>query len=79
MTLQGLIGAVLVLPLVAAYPIIERHWLVGFLHSRVLTDHKALAQAAESGSDVAMDAVIHGEKHASEGFGGPSSTGVSRR
>jgi predicted PurR-regulated permease PerM len=77
--LQGIIGAVLVLPLVAVYPIIERHWLVGFLRSRVLTDHKALAKAAESGSDVAMDAVINGEKHASEGFGGPASTGVSRR
>jgi predicted PurR-regulated permease PerM len=77
--LQGIIGAVLVLPLVAAYPIIERHWLAGFLRARVLTDHKALAKAAESGSDVAMDAVINGEKHASEGFGGPTSTGVSRR
>jgi predicted PurR-regulated permease PerM len=77
--LQGIIGAVLVLPLVAAYPIIERHWLGGLLRSRVLTDHKALAKAAESGSDVAMDAVISGEKHASEGFGGPASTGVSRR
>jgi predicted PurR-regulated permease PerM len=78
-SLQGIIGAVLVLPLVAAYPIIERHWLGGFLRSRVLTDHKALAKAAESGSDVAMDAVINGETHASEGFGGPASTGVSRR
>ena len=77
--LQGIIGAVLVLPLVAAYPIIERHWLGGFLHSRVLTDHKALAKAAESGSDVAMDAVISGEKHASEGFGRPASTEVSSR
>ena len=77
--LQGIIGAVLVLPLVAAYPIIERHWLGGLLRARVLTDHEALAKAAESGSDVAMDAVINGEKHASEGFGGPASTGVSRR
>jgi predicted PurR-regulated permease PerM len=42
--LQGIIGAVLVLPLVAAYPIIERHWLGGYLPSRVLTDHKALAR-----------------------------------
>jgi predicted PurR-regulated permease PerM len=66
--LQGIIGAVLVLPLVAAYPIIERHWLGGYLRSRVLTDHKALAKAAETGSDVAIDAVLHGEKHASEDF-----------
>jgi predicted PurR-regulated permease PerM len=77
--LQGIIGAVLVLPLVAAYPIIERHWLGGFLRSRVLTDHKALATAAESGSDAAMDAVIGGEKHASEAFAGPTATGVSSR
>jgi predicted PurR-regulated permease PerM len=66
--LQGIIGAVLVLPLVAAYPIIERHWLRGFLAARVLTDHKALAQAAETGSDTAIDTVLHGEKHASEGL-----------
>ena len=77
--LQGIIGAVLVLPLVAAYPIIERYWLGGFLQSRVLTDHKALAKAAESGSDVAIDTVISGEKHASEGFAGPATTGVPRR
>jgi predicted PurR-regulated permease PerM len=64
--LQGIIGALLVLPLVAAYPIIERHWLSGFLRSRVLTDHKALAKAAETGSEAAIDAVLLGEKHASE-------------
>jgi predicted PurR-regulated permease PerM len=64
--LQGIIGVVLVLPLVAAYPIIERHWLSGYLSARVLADHKALAKAAETGSEVAMDEVLHGEKHASE-------------
>jgi predicted PurR-regulated permease PerM len=64
--LQGIIGIVLALPLVAAYPIIERHWLRGYLQSRVLTDHTALAKAAETGSEVAIDAVLHGEKHASE-------------
>ena len=64
--LQGIIGAVLVLPLVAAYPIVERHWLRGYLAARVLTDHKALAKAAETGSEVAIDSVLHGEKHASE-------------
>jgi predicted PurR-regulated permease PerM len=69
--LQGMIGAVLVLPLVAAYPIIERHWLGGYLRSRVLTDHQALADAAETGSEVAIDAVLNGEKHASEGFPAP--------
>ena len=66
--LQGIIGAVLVLPLVAAYPIVERHWLRGYLSDRVLADHKALAKAAETGSEVAIDAVLHGEKHPSEGL-----------
>jgi len=66
--LQGIIGIVLVLPLVAAYPIIERHWLAGYLHSRVLTDHKALAEAAETGSEAAIATVLLGEKHASEGL-----------
>ncbi len=73
--LQGIIGAVLVLPLVAAYPIVERHWLRGYLSDRVLTDHKALAKAAETGSEVAIDAVLHGQKHASEAS---SSPGVTR-
>jgi predicted PurR-regulated permease PerM len=69
--LQGIIGIVLALPLVAAYPIIERHWLRGYLQARVLTDHKALAKAAETGSEVAINAVLHGEKHASEGTVSP--------
>ena len=64
--LEGILGVVLVLPLVAAYPIVERHWLGGYLSDRVLTDHKALAKAAEIGSDVAIEHVLHGEKHASE-------------
>ncbi len=67
--LQGIIGAVLVLPLVAAYPIIERHWLGGYLRARVLTDHEALATAAETGSETAIDTVLSGEKHASEATG----------
>jgi predicted PurR-regulated permease PerM len=64
--LQGILGAVLVLPLVAAYPIVERHWLRGYLSARVLTDHEALAKAAETGSEVAINTVLHGDKHASE-------------
>ena len=70
--LQGIIGAVLVLPLVAAYPIVERHWLRGYLSARVLTDHKALAKAAETGSEVAIETVLHGEKHASEARSSPA-------
>ncbi len=69
--LQGIVGIVLALPLVAAYPIVERHWLPGYLQARVLTDHTALAKAAETGSEVAIDSVLHGERHASEGTRSP--------
>ena len=47
-TLQGLIGAVLVLPLVAAYPIIERIWLASYLGPRSIKDHSALAKRRAS-------------------------------
>jgi len=60
-TLQGILGAVLVLPIVAAYPIIERIWLKGYLGTHVIEDHTALAHAAESGSEGAVEAVIQGE------------------
>lgn len=62
-SLQGIIGAVLVLPLVAAYPIIERIWLKGYLAPEVIQDHSALARAAETGRDTAIDAVLNGEEH----------------
>jgi len=79
--LQGLLGIVIALPLVAAYPIIERHWLRGYLQARVLTDHKALAKAAETGSEAAIDSVLLGERHASEGTrlsGGIARGGIER-
>jgi hypothetical protein len=66
-TLQGLIGAVVVLPLVAAYPIIERIWLASYLGSEVLKDHRALSTAHETGSEDVVEAVLQGEKHAWEG------------
>jgi predicted PurR-regulated permease PerM len=69
--LQGIVGAVLMLPLVAAYPIVERLWLRGLVAPRVLTDHKALAKAAETGSDAAIRTVLHGGRHASEGLASP--------
>ena len=67
-TLQGLIGAVLVLPLVAAYPIVERIWLAQYLGSEVIKDHRALSKATES-EDVAdaVDTVLQGERHDWEG------------
>jgi predicted PurR-regulated permease PerM len=65
-TLQGVIGSVLVLPLVAAYPIVERVWLKDYLAREVLADHTALARAAETGSEEVVDAVLQGEKHVGE-------------
>lgn len=69
-TLAGLIGAVLVLPLVAAYPIIERIWLARYLNPEVIRDHKALARSAETGNETAVDAVLQGQKHPWEGATG---------
>jgi hypothetical protein len=65
-TLQGILGAILVLPLVAAYPIIERIWLHDYLSDEVIRDHAALERAAESGSDEAVEAVLRGAKHDGE-------------
>jgi predicted PurR-regulated permease PerM len=65
-TLQGIVGALLVLPVVAAYPIIERIWLREYLAPDVLADHKALQRAMDSGRTTAIDAVLQGEKHAGE-------------
>ena len=65
-SLYGILGAVLVLPLVAAYPIIERIWLHEYLNDEVIKDHTALEQAAEAGSDRAVETVLRGEKHGNE-------------
>jgi predicted PurR-regulated permease PerM len=62
-SLQGILGAVLVLPLVAAYPIVERIWLKSYLAPEVIADHSALARAAETGRETAIDAVLNGEEH----------------
>jgi predicted PurR-regulated permease PerM len=62
-SLQGIIGAVIVLPLVAAYPIVERIWLREYLAPEVIQDHSALVRAAETGRDTAIEAVLNGEEH----------------
>jgi predicted PurR-regulated permease PerM len=62
-TLQGLLGAVLVLPVVAAYPIVERIWLRGYLAREVIEDHQALTAALETGSEAEVDAILQGEEH----------------
>ena len=64
--LYGILGAVLILPFVAAYPIIERIWLHDYLSDEVITDHSALEAAAETGSDRAVEKVLRGEKHPEE-------------
>jgi predicted PurR-regulated permease PerM len=60
-SLQGIVGAILALPVVAAYPIIERIWLRGYLSDDVLRDHEALDRARGSLADHVVDAVILGE------------------
>jgi predicted PurR-regulated permease PerM len=71
-TLQGLVGAVLVLPLVAAYPIIERIWLADYLAPDVVKDHSALARSDGDTHEAVVDAVLQGEKHPWEGPTGRS-------
>ncbi|HVT01907.1 MAG TPA: AI-2E family transporter [Thermoanaerobaculia bacterium] len=56
-TLEGVLGAILALPIAAAYPIIERTWLREYLSDEVLEDHEALDQeepqrVAEAAEDV---------------------------
>jgi predicted PurR-regulated permease PerM len=70
MTLWGLIGAVLVLPLLAAYPIIERIWLTGYLNAEVIKDHRALERADDGDHADVVDTVLQGEKHPWEGTTG---------
>jgi predicted PurR-regulated permease PerM len=69
--LFGLMGAILILPVVAAYPTIERIWLADYLGKQVIADHNALARAAESHDSGAIKTVLRAEKHADER---PSST-----
>jgi len=78
-SLYGILGAVLVLPLVAAYPIIERIWLHEYLSDEVIKDHKALERAAEAGSDHAVEKVLRGEKHGNEPVVDPTRADPSLR
>lgn len=65
--LDGVIGAMLALPLVAAYPVVEKHWLDDYLHPDAVEDHASLRAATEGtaeGQEAAVDAVMKGEKPA---------------
>jgi predicted PurR-regulated permease PerM len=65
-TLWGLMGAVMLLPIVAAYPTIERIWLADYLGKQVIADHGALARAVHSGDPGAVEKVLRAEKHPEE-------------
>jgi len=63
-SLYGVPGAILILPIVAAYPIVERIWLADYLREDVIHDHSALAEEAENGkSERAVEKVLRGERH----------------
>jgi predicted PurR-regulated permease PerM len=72
--LYGILGAILILPFVAAYPIIERIWLNEYLSDEVITDHNAL-EVAGKGSDRAVDRVLRGEEQSIVGEGKTKVTG----
>jgi predicted PurR-regulated permease PerM len=60
-SLQGILGILLALPIVAAYPIIERIWLQDYMRSEVIAAHAALAGATDTqAEDAAVDEVLHG-------------------
>ena len=44
--LAGAIGIIIVLPIVASYPIIERYWLKPFLERDTVSKHDALDRRA---------------------------------
>jgi len=60
-SLQGVVGAILALPIVATYPSLERIWLKDYLSEDVLRDHAALDRAIGAHHDAVIDAVILGE------------------
>jgi len=61
-SLQGVLGAILILPMVAAYPVIERIWLHEYLGPETVSDHRVLTRAAEHGAaEELVDAVLRGE------------------
>ncbi len=55
--LAGAFGAVLALPIVAAYPIIERHWLAGYLADETVEEHARMDSKSEEQVKRAIDEV----------------------
>jgi predicted PurR-regulated permease PerM len=73
--LFGIFGGIFSLPLIAAYPIIERIWLKDYLAPDVLREHAALDRADEAGpgSDEAIEAVLNRQERG-ESTTGPHSS-----
>jgi predicted PurR-regulated permease PerM len=59
-SLQGVVGAVLVLPLVAVYPIIERIWLRDRLAEGTVEEHQAIESEDDEQSRQATEKVLEG-------------------
>jgi len=60
-TLGGIPGAILALPLVAAYPVVEKHWLSEWLHPDAVEDHAALREPDDgAGQRKVVKAVLEG-------------------
>jgi predicted PurR-regulated permease PerM len=78
-TLGGVVGAILILPFVAAYPIVERVWLQSYLSDEVVADHTVLEQTVKSGSDRAVDAILRGARHDLEVPGRPERSAKRQR
>lgn len=63
-TLGGVIGAVLALPIVAAYPVFEKHWMDEYLHPDVVEDHSALRDTDDPRQhEAVVDAVLQGSSN----------------
>jgi predicted PurR-regulated permease PerM len=59
-TLQGIIGAVLALPIAAIYPIIERIWLRDHLAADTARDHAAIESEDDERSENAANRIARG-------------------
>ncbi len=57
-TLGGLPGIVLALPLVAAFPVVEKYWLDDWLHPDAVADHSVLRDNGGAGSPEKMVAAV---------------------
>jgi predicted PurR-regulated permease PerM len=68
-SLFGLLGAVLTLPLVAAYPTIERIWLRNYLGPHVIDEHDALESAVNGRDQNKVETVLGAEKRLEEAPG----------